>query len=318
MPTWVCPLLRYARHCRNVEQYLNGGTMKQLIPLFLIPIMLILFSGCEVDSEPDYAADLAGMYIVTEVTIAGLGTLDFTQFELFEAWFFELKEDEMVSYDNDATICENIYASEEDGITSYEEDVIVFDDGEELEYELEDDILTFLDEDGNEIVMEIYDGTVPPASWTDITLLPNDDFEPDNSFAEATTIAVGTMNEAHYFGPCDDQDYFTFTAAAGATYVIETTTDDPDIDPELDLYNSSYAWIDGDSDSGTDWNALLTWTCPSTGTYYFMIESWLNFDVGDYTVSLTQGGLGASPPSGPSVEKKKEGMEKPEMASILN
>jgi hypothetical protein len=290
--------------------------MRTILVLLVSALILIMCLGCE-ETSTDYFAELEGVYIVTSVTTDFYGEMDFTQFELFEAWFIEFKEDEVISYDNDYTICETTFDSESDEVSAYKASTIEFTDDTYVEYELDGTTVTITDSDGT-VELELYTGTFPPPSWTDLTQLPNDSFEPDDSFAEATTIAVGTVNEAHYFGPCDDQDYFMFTAAAGATYVISSTTpDDPDIDPEIDLYNSSQSWIDGDSDSGPDWNFELSWTCPTSGTYYFMVESWLNLDVGNYTVSLVQAPAGLAKTGNGIPEEKKVRTEKPDLRALF-
>lgn len=289
--------------------------MPKLGKVLVIAVATLALLGCEDLLNTDYSKDVVGTYIVTSITIPVWGTFDMTELGDYEAMFLEFKEDEVISFSNDETICESTYLEEVDGISKYTEDRIEFDDDTYVEYDVDGDVLTIEDVDGT-IVMELYEGDVPPASWSDPSLLPNDSFEPDDSFAEANTIAVGTTNEAHFFGACDDQDYFMFTAAAGATYLIESSTTDADIDPELELYNSSQTMIDYDSDSGVDWNFSLTWTCQTTGTYYFMVESWLNFDVGDYTVSLTQAPTLAKQRER-VIEEKPERVSKPDFRAIL-
>ncbi|WP_373045343.1 DUF4215 domain-containing protein [Vulgatibacter sp.] len=80
-----------------------------------------------------------------------------------------------------------------------------------------------------------------------------------------------------------DKDYFAFQATAGATYSIETWSGAPEscavgngssADTRIRLYDT-----DGVTELATDDNgglasacSLLTWTAPSTGTYYFRTQ----------------------------------------------
>jgi len=56
-----------------------------------------------------------------------------------------------------------------------------------MEYSIVDGKLR-IDNEGDVLFLVAYNGTVPPPAWTDVSLLTNDTYEPDNEIAAATTI----------------------------------------------------------------------------------------------------------------------------------
>jgi len=104
-----------------------------------------------------------------------------------------------------------------------------------------------------------------------------DQFEPDDSYMDATLIASDAISQTHSFHKDTDQDWFRFEAQAGKTYHIQTHHTGARTDPLLWLYDS-----DGvntllyDDDSGGGRSALIRWVAPRSGTYYFSVEDYLD------------------------------------------
>jgi len=102
--------------------------------------------------------------------------------------------------------------------------------------------------------------------------------EPNDTFATANPINVGLSNaEVGATLTTDDEDYYSFTAVAGRTYVIETY----DIQGTgnratgLWLYDGSQTLITSDhyGSNGTgNVNARITYTFSTTGTYFILVK----------------------------------------------
>ncbi|NTU79815.1 MAG: bacillolysin [Chloroflexales bacterium] len=65
-----------------------------------------------------------------------------------------------------------------------------------------------------------------------------DPYEPDNTRAEARSITVNGAAQAHNFHLAGDQDWVTFSAAAGWTYTVATSDLGPCGDTVVELYDS--------------------------------------------------------------------------------
>ncbi len=112
-----------------------------------------------------------------------------------------------------------------------------------------------------------------------------DDYEPNNSSAEATSIVVNS-SQTHSIIPADDLDWFTFTLSRAADIVIETSGVSGDT--RLWLYDSALTQIDFDDDSNTGYFSLISRNSLAAGTYYIKIDSYNNDDtIIDYTVSIS-------------------------------
>ncbi|MCB9421609.1 MAG: PPC domain-containing protein [Ardenticatenaceae bacterium] len=103
--------------------------------------------------------------------------------------------------------------------------------------------------------------------------------EPNDSFATADPIGIGLSNAEvnATINPLDDLDYYSFTAQAGRTYVIETYNiqGSGNSATGLWLYDSSQALIVSDhyGNNGTgNANARIVYTFSTTGTYYILVK----------------------------------------------
>lgn len=280
--------------------------MKYLISILMAIFASFLIVGCEEEAE-DYAADIINTYIIESIEFMG-ETFDFSDLPIEDAKLLKITRDEAITYDNAEDHCEDTYIMNVEEIEGVTATVILFADGSELEYSIVDGKLRIVDA-GDVIMLAAYNGVVPPASWTDPSLLTNDTYEPNNEISTATTIAPGGTIQNHYMGDCGDEDYFMFSAIAGRNYIMETNSPLNDIlDLTLLLYAGNGTLLDSDDDSGTNYHPSLYWTCQVSGDYYFVIEGFWDDDIGNYSVSVVESNLLAKPAV--IHEEKKERINK--------
>lgn len=66
----------------------------------------------------------------------------------------------------------------------------------------------------------------------------SDDYEADGTCAQATSIATSGATQLHSFHVDEDEDWVSFEATAGGTYVVEATTpEDSDADVSVEVYD---------------------------------------------------------------------------------
>jgi len=133
-----------------------------------------------------------------------------------------------------------------------------------------------------------------PGTNYDVTLRLGEDFEvdeyePDDSRAQARRIGVGET-QTHNRHRGGDQDWVYFEAQAGTTYIIETSNLGDGADTVVYLYDQDGEELASDDDGGAEmWASLLEWTAPHDGTLYVMVEDWLGTSTGpetSYDISL--------------------------------
>ncbi len=213
-------------------------------------------------------------------------TIDLSALPLEDAFFVEISRDEMKTFQNDEDRCLVTYTIETDEISGVTKTSILFSDNTEMDYSDVSGKLR-IEDDGDIFLLASYSAAVPPASWTDPTLLTNDTYEPNNDITHATAIAAGGTIQNHYLAACNDLDYFMFSAISGTNYILETTTPlNADLDLELTLYSASGSEIDSDDDSGADYNPSLYWTCQASGDYYFLLDGFSDEEAGAYSISV--------------------------------
>lgn len=291
--------------------------MKNLIKSVVILAMLGMMLGCE-EEVPDYAADIVGKYIVESVYSSFWDeTIDLTSLPLEDALIVEITRGELRTYENDENRCQNTYSTETDAIDGVSETSILFTDDTELAYSMVGSKLR-IEDDGDIMMLATYSGDIPPASWTDPTLLTNDTYEPNNVITMATAIAAGGTTQNHYLGNCEDKDYFIFSAVSGTSYKIATSTPEgSNLDLTLTLtsgagvelgYNDDYAF--------PDLNPGLDWTCEVSGDYYFLIDGFWDDEAGNYSVSVNISTTLQRTSSAPE-EKKHRKVEKIRLGDLL-
>jgi hypothetical protein len=122
-----------------------------------------------------------------------------------------------------------------------------------------------------------------------------DEYEPDDSLADATRIEVGET-QRHNRHVSGDEDWISFQAEAGQTYVIETSRLGDRADTVVYLYDAQGNQLALDDDGGDEDRASrLRWTAPNSGLFFVKIGNWLPTLAGpgtgyDLTLRAPQGG----------------------------
>jgi hypothetical protein len=107
-----------------------------------------------------------------------------------------------------------------------------------------------------------------------------DAYESDNSVATAKAITTDSVEQSRNL-TVNDTDWVSFSADSGTTYTIETFGATNTV---LSLYGSDgVTLITSDNNSGIGSNAMISWACLASGTYYFMATGF-NGVTGSYTV----------------------------------
>lgn len=268
--------------------------LNQLLKIGCLFCLGIVLMTCE-DATIDYTSDIAGEYIVGTAFIDGI-TTDYSSLPLEDAWIIDINDESFISYENDINQCDSTYTEELRVIASVTDTSIVFEDDSHFFYSMGTGSLTLYN--GEDVITLIaYGSDIPPSSWTDPSQLTNDTYEPDGELSQATSISAAGTIQSHYSAVCDDEDYFSFDALGGTSYIIEAEAGaGSDIDLTLSLYSA-----DGDSvgynddQTATNVDPKLEWTCPASGNYYFIVKKYWDYldpgnssdDVrGDYTISV--------------------------------
>jgi len=105
-----------------------------------------------------------------------------------------------------------------------------------------------------------------------------DEYESDDSPAEARDIPLGGALQYHDACPAGDADWVRFDAAGGIEYTLTTTDLAAASDTVLCLYSTDgTTQIECDDDGGQGSGSRIVWSSPSTGTYYARVTQ---FDTG--------------------------------------
>ncbi len=101
-----------------------------------------------------------------------------------------------------------------------------------------------------------------------------DDYEPDNSAAQASDISTDGSKQTHNFHVALDKDYVKFDATAGESYTIKTSNLGDESDTYMYFYDTDgITLITYDDDGGDEYLASkIVWTCSVSGTYYVRVE----------------------------------------------
>ncbi len=103
-----------------------------------------------------------------------------------------------------------------------------------------------------------------------------DEYEPDNTSAEARSITPGSLDVPYAsnrnFHVAGDQDWVRFTAVAGGFYRLETANLESRADTVISLFNSSLTLLAEDDDGGEGLGSRLIWYAPADGTYYLRVR----------------------------------------------
>jgi hypothetical protein len=120
-----------------------------------------------------------------------------------------------------------------------------------------------------------------------------DEYEPDDSAEQATRVEIGET-QRHNRHVSADEDWISFRAEPGQTYVIATSRLGERADTVLYLYDREGNELALDDDGGQEERASwLEWTAPSPGLFFVRIANWLPIRAGpgtgyDLTLSVAQ------------------------------
>lgn len=130
-----------------------------------------------------------------------------------------------------------------------------------------------------------------------ICLAQPDEFETDDTFNTAPTLALG-VSQIHNFDKMGDQDWIKFVATAGKTYLLSTSLLGASSDTYLYLYDTDgTTLLASNDDFGDTLASQIEWQAPASGTYYILVNNW-NPNVGGcgtkYAVSVNTAGVSIS------------------------
>lgn len=100
-----------------------------------------------------------------------------------------------------------------------------------------------------------------------------DGYEQNDSKTAAGTLHLNTPQQLNH---CDDDaDWFTFSATADTTYSLTTSSLGVKADTRIEVYDTDGSTVlKSDSNSGLEDRASrLSWTAPTTNTYYVKVET---------------------------------------------
>ncbi|MBF0549960.1 MAG: carboxypeptidase regulatory-like domain-containing protein [Deltaproteobacteria bacterium] len=111
----------------------------------------------------------------------------------------------------------------------------------------------------------------PVASFTGQTV-PPDQYEPDDTPAQAKVIVINDVPQHHNFDHPGDQDWVKFYGAMGEVYTIKTSNLGSNCDTVIELYDSDGATLLRKVDNGGPGEPeTLEWTCPKESLYYVRV-----------------------------------------------
>jgi hypothetical protein len=120
-----------------------------------------------------------------------------------------------------------------------------------------------------------------------------DEYEPDDSAEQATLMEV-RETERHNRHVSADEDWISFRAEPGQTYMIATSRLGEQADTVLYLYDREGDELTLDDDGGEEERASrLEWTAPNGGLFFVRVANWLPIQAGpgtgyDLTLSVPQ------------------------------
>ncbi len=119
---------------------------------------------------------------------------------------------------------------------------------------------------------------------------PGDQYEPDDTMADASEIAVGE-SQSRSFHDESDVDYAWFEAKAQMAYVIATELTSPDMDSILTLLDEDGNTLAVNDDYETDdyfgLESRIAWTSENAGRVFIEVSSWADAQPGAYYLTLT-------------------------------
>ncbi len=123
--------------------------------------------------------------------------------------------------------------------------------------------------DGWYYLQMVHDDSAPfgPGSDYDIRVTGPDHFEPDGAYSAATFLPLGALSPPHNMHPGNEQDWFAFYATAGKSYIVSVPKHEPEMLPDLAIFDPS-----GVTPLLTN-HPRLVWRAPSTAVYYVRVRN---------------------------------------------
>jgi hypothetical protein len=110
-----------------------------------------------------------------------------------------------------------------------------------------------------------------------------DQFEPDDSPAEATRISIGDT-QSHNWHVSGDEDWVSFEVQQGITIVVQTLNLGVEADTVIYLYDGQGNELAFDDDGGDEaWASRLEWTASHNGISYVKVVGWMQTSSGPGT-----------------------------------
>ena len=144
--------------------------------------------------------------------------------------------------------------------------------------------------------------STPTPTLTPTPTPVGDEYESDDSCAQASTISTDGLHQAHTFHAAGDRDWVKFTAVANKSYVIETSNVGPESDAVLFLYDACEAPPLAAEDNAFAPTVRLEWDATRSGVYYLKLQQHDPSIYGDethYDLSVTVDTLPPSRPRNP-------------------
>ncbi|MCS6889657.1 MAG: M4 family metallopeptidase, partial [Chloroflexus sp.] len=126
-----------------------------------------------------------------------------------------------------------------------------------------------------------YQATLTAAQAVELNVLPScggtatpDSYEPDNSAATAKTITVNGSAQSHNFHVAGDQDWVTFNAVSGNTYIIQTSGLQSNADTVLALFGNNGALLLAQNDDyGGTLASRINWLATTSGPLHVRVTN---------------------------------------------
>ena len=118
--------------------------------------------------------------------------------------------------------------------------------------------------------------------YSTITLNIGDNYEPDDSFSQFSSMTVTTslQHQLRSIEPAGDNDYIRFYASPG-TYTFYTNSS---MDTYGYLYDSDQKLLTYDDDLGGNFQFRINFQILESGYYYLRVKNLLNISTGNYTL----------------------------------
>ncbi|MEM8633335.1 MAG: DVUA0089 family protein, partial [Pseudomonadota bacterium] len=127
-----------------------------------------------------------------------------------------------------------------------------------------------------------------------------DDIAPQSATIDETGDAAGGISTSYTMSVGDsfageisnggDVDWVAITFEAGQTYEIDALGSDSGggslLDTDLRLYDASGELIEFDDFDGAGWDASISYTAASSGTYYIAVSSYFAANTGSYSLEV--------------------------------